>query len=104
MHGDPIRIYTIEVTEVEQLRSFDQEQISKSPAIYASMESKYFRYNGLLEKGNFFNFLNRILHPCVELDEEEKINAFLNATNQFQERTDFFRNGYVPLHAHSIFT
>ncbi len=37
LHGDPIRIYTIEVTEVEQLRSYDQEQISKSPAIYASM-------------------------------------------------------------------
>lgn len=37
MHGDPIRIYTIEVTEVEQLRSYDQEHISKSPAIYASM-------------------------------------------------------------------
>ncbi len=67
-------------------------------------ESKYFRYNGLLEKGNFFNFLNRLLHPFVELDEEEKINSFLNATNQFQEKTDFFRNGYVPLHAHSIFT
>lgn len=43
-------------------------------------ESKYFRYNGLLEKGNFFNFLNRILHPFVELDDEEKINAFLNAS------------------------
>ena len=67
-------------------------------------ESKYFRYNGLLEKGNFFNFLNRILYPFVELDEEEKITAFLNASSQFQEKTDFFKNGYVPLHSHSIFT
>ena len=37
VNGEIIKINTIEVSEVEQLGSYEQDQITKSPAIYASM-------------------------------------------------------------------
>ena len=63
----------------------------------ACRDSKYFRYNGALDLENFLSFLNKILHPYVELDQEETIKAFVDASVQFNETTDFFANGFRPL-------
>jgi|LauGreDrversion4_2_1035121.scaffolds.fasta_scaffold546729_1 hypothetical protein len=73
-------------------------------SLYGYRDWKYFRYNGQLERENFLNFLNKIINPYIDLKSEKEIDLFMNASLEYPEKTDFFKNGFEGLPYNTLFS
>ena len=92
-----IPVVRIDVDRVKDL--IDKEKIfyDKLPTLYLYTNKRYFNYIELFNFKFFLTFVNRRLHPVINLISKEEINTFLNTTKEWYESTSFYKEKYYAI-------
>ncbi|TNV74085.1 hypothetical protein FGO68_gene8059 [Halteria grandinella] len=64
------------------------------PKMFVYKKGEYYPYDGYFMRGMFLAFINRVLNPVVTLKNSADVDRFLDASIEFEEHTEFYKNKF----------
>ena len=94
--GGKIPVVRLDVQKHADMLKNTEIQLDFVPRIYLFFNGKYYLYNEEDNLNLFIAFINRILHPVIELNKESKVQNFIGTDAEMIESTSFYKGKYRP--------
>ena len=92
-----VPVVRVDINKVQNLVEKEKINYDKLPTVYIYANKGYFNYIELFNFNFFLTFVNRRLHPVIGLSSDTEINLFLNATQEWTEKTPFYKEKYYSI-------
>mmetsp|Transcript_4139 Transcript_4139/g.3464 ORF Transcript_4139/g.3464 Transcript_4139/m.3464 type:complete len:508 (+) Transcript_4139:259-1782(+) len=92
--GSSIPVVRLDIQKHADMLKDSGIELDFVPRIYVYFNKKYYLYNEEDNLNLLVNFINKIIHPVAELNNDKQVENFINTASEVIESTDFYNVKY----------